>query len=65
MLSVCERDHDSLRFLWVSNPDDKTPELTILGFTRVVFGVSSSHFLLNATINHYMETYSKTDPAFV
>ena len=65
MLSVCERDRDSLCFLWVTNPDDENPEITTFQFTRVVFGVSSSPFLLNATINHHLEMYCKTDPAFV
>ena len=57
MVSVCERDRDSLRFLWVTNPDDENPEMTTFRFTRVIFGVSSSPFLLNATINHHLETY--------
>ena len=42
MVSVDERDRDSLRFLWVSDPDIEPPELMTLRFTRVVFGVSSS-----------------------
>ena len=65
MVSVCKRDHDSLRFLWVTKPDDENPEITTFRFTRVVFGVSSSPFLLNATVNHHLETYRNTDPAFV
>ena len=33
--------------------------------TRVVFGVSSNPFLLNATVKHHAERYAEKDPAFV
>jgi hypothetical protein len=54
MISVNPDDRDVLRFLWVENPFDDD---VILRFTRVVFGVSSSPFLLTATIRHHLETY--------
>ena len=41
------------------------PEVTALRFTRVVFGVSASPFLLNATIKHQMEQYSTEYPELV
>ena len=65
MVSVIEEDRDSLRFLWVENPNEDPPEILTLRFTRVVFGVSLSPFLLNATINHHMERYRQLDPIFV
>ena len=49
----------------VSDPNEEPPTVTVLRFTRVIFGVSSSPFLLNATINHHVEQYRQADPAFV
>ena len=65
MVSVTERDRDSLRFLWAAKPHVEPPEIITLQFTRVVFGVSSSPFLLNATVNHHLRTYHEADPSFV
>ena len=41
------------------------PEVTVQRFTRVVFGVCSSPFLLNATLKHHIERYKNEDPEFV
>ena len=65
MVSMHERDRDSLRFFWVTDPHIEPPEIVTIRFTRVIFGVFSSPFLLNATINHHMETYRQADPDFV
>ena len=65
MVSVRKNDRDSLRFLWDADPTVQPPDIVTLQFTRVVVGVSSSPFLLNATINHHLETYREGDPAFV
>ena len=65
MISVSEPDRDTLRFLWVKNICADDPVITELRFTRVVFGVSSSPFLLNATIQHHLEQYLRTNPDLV
>ena len=44
MVSVDEEDWDDLRFIWVDDPKKENPEIIILRFTRVVFGISSSPF---------------------
>ena len=50
MIAMTEKDRDALRFLWVDDVSKPNPEKIVLQFARVVFGVSSSPFLLNATI---------------
>ena len=58
MVSVREEDHNALRFLWVDDVRKSSPVIEEMRFARVVFGVSASPFLLNATINHHLERYS-------
>lgn len=55
MVAISEKDRDVLRFLWVDNIAKEESEVVALRFTRVVFGVTSSPFLLNATIRHHLE----------
>ena len=65
MISINPRDRDALRFLWVDDVQHGEPNVITLRFTRVVFGVSSSPFLLNATIRHHLERYSASHPKLV
>ena len=60
MISVCPQDRQFLRFLWVDDPAQEDPQIVTYRFARVVFGVSSSPFLLNATIRHHLERHSDT-----
>ena len=55
MIQVAESDQDALRFLWVKDIHAENPEVQTLKFTRVVFGVSPSPYILNATIAHYLK----------
>ena len=63
MVHIAE-DRDVLRFLWVKDIDKAEPEVVALRFSRVVFGLSSSPFLLNATIKHHIGQYEQCDPSF-
>ena len=65
MVSVADSDRDVLRFLWIKDVNGPLSDVVVMQFTRVVFGVSASPFLLNATISHHMERYRSTDPSFV
>ena len=51
--SVSEEDRDVLRFLWLDDLKKEYPQIIVLQFARVVFGVSSSPFLRNATVKHH------------
>ena len=59
------KDRDVLRFLWVENVSQEQPKLLVLRSMRVVFGVSSSPFLLNTTIKHHMESFTPSHPKLV
>ena len=64
-VSVAEEDRDVLRFLWFDDVKKEYPEVIVLRFARVVFEVSSSQFLLNATVKHHVEGYKEEDPEFL
>ena len=65
MISVAEDDRDVLRFLWVDDPGKENPEIEVYRFASVVFGLSSSPFLLNATLKHHISNFENEDPDFV
>ena len=65
MVEIDEEDRNVLRFLWVDNINSSTPKIVSFRFTRVVFGVTASPFLLNATISHHLNKYKESDPVFV
>jgi len=64
MVSIAEKDRDVLRFLWIDITKDE-PKIITLRFKRVMFGVSSSPFLLNATIRHHLKENASTMPGTV
>lgn len=65
MVSVAERDRDVLRFLWVADVKQSSPEIIVLRFTRVVFGVAASLFLLKATLDDHVGKLELSDRSFV
>ena len=58
MVSVADCDRDVLRFLWTTDINSAEIRTKVFRFTRVVFGVSASPFLLNATIDHHMNVHA-------
>ena len=65
MIAMSSDDRDALRFLWVDNPHSDNPNIVIYRFARVVFGVSSSLYLLNSTIQHHLKQYLSQQPNIV
>ena len=65
MISINERDRNVLRFIWIKDLTQQPPDLCIYRFTRVVFGVASSPFLLNATLRQHIDRYQSTQPRLV
>ena len=57
MISLAPEDREFLRFLWVDDPLKEEPEIQVY---RFAFGVSSSPFLLNATVRHHLESHMTT-----
>ena len=60
MIRVMECDQDVLRFLWFKDVNVVNPEMQIYKFTRVVFGVGPSPYLLNATIAQHLRLFEGT-----
>ena len=59
---VREKDRDALRFHWQQGTQG---ELEILRFTRVVFGLTSSPFLLGGVIEHHLARWESRKPQVV
>ena len=62
MVSVQQSDRDVLRFLWFDDVNSENCKMICLRFARVVFGVSCSPFLLNATLRHHLDKYITSHP---
>eukprot|EP00794_Sanderia_malayensis_P006437 gene6437-biopygen4765 len=64
-IEIDSEDRDCLRFLWFDNVMADKPKIVTYRFNRVVFGVNSSPFLLNAVLKYHIETFKQLDPLFV
>ena len=65
MVSVAQGDRDALRFLWVEDVDNVNSKIRVMRFARVVFGVTASPFLLNATIHFHLESKRENNEPLV
>ena len=65
MVNVAEHDRNVLHFLWINNINSESPQVIIKHFNTVVFGLTSSPFLLNGTLRHHVMKDESVDPEFV
>ena len=65
MVSVSPSDRDALRFIWLDDIHKDNPKEVVYRFCRVVFGVTSSPFLLNATIKQHLQKYANGNPELI
>jgi len=57
-VGIREEDRDYTRFLWLQDPEDPSNgKVNTYRFKRVLFGATSSPFLLQATIRYHFENY--------
>ena len=52
-----EGDRDYARFLWLSTPSDPDSKLITYRFKMVLFSSTSSPFMLNATLQHHLNSF--------
>ena len=64
-IRVNELDHDFLRFLWIDDIYKENPEIVSSRFMSVMFGITSSPFLLSATILVHLKKYQNTNQDIV
>ena len=64
-ISIEPEDREYLRFLWVNDIEVDNPQILILRFLRLVFGITSSPFGLIGTISEHVSQYKLEDPTFV
>ena len=55
-LQICirEKDRNVLRFHWIANLQSE--DIKICRFTRAIFGLGESPFLVNATVKEHLES---------
>ena len=64
-IGIKPEERDLMRFLWVDDIKSENPQLIALRFSRLVFGLIGSPFVLNATLRHHMEQYRDIEPEIV
>ena len=64
-LQVCIRleDQDALRFHWIK--DKETSNVEVLRFTRALFGLVQSPFLLGGTLHQHLQSMKEGYPSAV
>ena len=62
-IRIREDDRDVLRFHWIE--DENPNKIITLRFTRAIFGLSESPFLLEGTVKEHLKETKKNRPELV
>ena len=62
-IGVDESQKDYLKYFMAFADED--PEIVVYRFCSVVFGLSCSPFIMNATLQHHVKQYEEVDPELV
>ncbi|VDI13359.1 Hypothetical predicted protein [Mytilus galloprovincialis] len=62
-VGLSEEDRDVTRFLWLSDPTNPGSQLKTYRFKAVLFGATSSPFILNATIQKHLKQFGNSETA--
>ena len=59
-LHIClqSEDRDFTRFFWLTDPTDPSSKFCVYRFKVVPFGATSSPFMLNATLQYHLKSYT-------
>jgi len=63
-ISINPTQRDLLRFLWIKDSNAENLDIITMRFTRLVFGLTCSPYMLNATIRHHLESVVDSDRTF-
>ena len=63
-MEIDPSDREYLCFLWIDNITEDQPKNAMFCFSRVVFGMTYSPFVLNAVLHHHIEWFKTIDPEF-
>ena len=61
-IKIDESHRDVLRFLWYDNILNDDPNIIAYRFARLLFGLTSSPFILNSTINLHINKFQNLSP---
>ncbi|XP_054716905.1 uncharacterized protein LOC129226328 [Uloborus diversus] len=61
-ISLNEEDRDVTRFFFTDDPSEESIAPQVYKFTRVLFGISSSPFLLAGTLKYHLKQYTEKYP---
>ena len=64
-IAIDPDQRDFLRFFWLNDCNAENPKIITLRFTRLVFGLTCSPYILNATLRHHLNSTMSSDPTFL